>query len=363
MADGIFWNHNEVNAPDAVNMIKAGDHAIRWRDIRVGHIDTGLTRHSIFGDWEGANLSENRIIRLDEGRNFCEPDRPPIDPFANNLFGGHGTRTSSVLAADDSSRLVGIAPAVPVVPYRVADATVLYSRTDRTNVARAIRHAVEQAGCPVISISMGFPQLDAFDSRPMGEAVDFAYESGVIVVAAAGQVIDSVSYPGKFWRSIGVGGVKPDRAIYALYARWMLDRVDVWAPSQPIPRANMVRDGNDNLVEEAPMTHGHGTSYGTVHVSAAAAMWLLHRGAEIDRKYDQPWKRIEAFRYLLNNTGQDVVDDEIPEIDHEEGGVILESELEPITTRILDIKALLDADLPEIGNDMKKTIRAEDEIF
>jgi subtilisin family serine protease len=47
---------------------------------------------------------------------------------------------------------------------------------------------------------------------------------------------------------------------------------------------------------------GSGTSYATVHVAAAAAMWLVKHRARLDAAYPEPWQRVEAFRRLLRDT-------------------------------------------------------------
>ena len=50
-------------------------------------------------------------------------------------------------------------------------------------------------------------------------AFDCAYMAGVIVCAAGGQYTDTVTYPGRYFRTIGVGGVQPkDRKIPAAHA-------------------------------------------------------------------------------------------------------------------------------------------------
>ena len=48
---------------------------------------------------------------------------------------------------------------------------------------------------------------------------------------------------------------------------------------------------------------GDGTSYGTVHVAATAAMWLRLKAANIGAKYGAGnWRRVETFRHLLHTT-------------------------------------------------------------
>ena len=61
-------------------------------------------------------------------------------------------------------------------------------------------------------------------------------------------------------------------------------------------------------------------------------MWLVYRDDDINAKYDQPWQRVEAFRKLLKATHQDVA-----------------GKFQPVEgTGILDIKAVLEADLPDL---------------
>jgi hypothetical protein len=74
---------------------------------------------------------------------------------------------------------------------------------------------------------------------------------------------------------------------------------------------------------------GEGTSYATVHVAAAAAMWLRLHGLAIARTYREPWQRVEAFRSLVRATAQAI-----------DGN-------EPANgSGILNIAALLSTDLP-----------------
>ncbi len=113
---------------------------------------------------------------------------------------------------------MGVAPGLPTIPYRVTDTVVLRKKYPRQNIALAIRDASHLKGAEIITLSLGFPTLFPFAcQRHMGSAVDKAYEKGVIVIGAGGQGADRVSYAGKFWRAIGVGGVCADGSIYQVY--------------------------------------------------------------------------------------------------------------------------------------------------
>jgi subtilisin family serine protease len=307
MATDKSWNLKMVHAREALAKLPRRpdmDDEIDWRGVEIAHLDTGYTRHPVFGPWNGNDS---------------------------------GVLLTSVLCGNLPGTMVGVAPGLPTIPYRITNHVVIMSETTRGRMADAIRHAVEVEGCEVISISLGTPLLPG--GQPLGDAVDFAYERGIMVIAAGGQVTDRVTYPGRFERSIGVGGVMPNREVWMEYHvdefESDAEYIDVWGPADEVWRANSVfRDGQ---MVEAPYEEGDGTSYATVHVAAAAAMWLAFHGDALDDAYPEPWQRIEAFRTLIKSTSQPVAGDY------------------PVHngTGILDIEALLDADLLAVGDLVK----------
>lgn len=340
------WNLELVRARQAYDLLPrrpGTDDEVDWGEIEVAHIDTGFTQHSVFGPWSG---DASEIILADDGVNLVERGRSPEDPLDYKGQPGHGTRTASVLCGNLPGSFMGVAPGLPTIPYRAVCSVVIASKKARKRIAAAIRHAVDINACEVISMSLGFPQMSIFAQRHLGAAVDHAYENGVIVVAAGGQIIDRVTYPGKFSRSIGVGGVRHDRKVWFKYEEGMARRsIDVWGPADDVRRANSVLRHGD--VVEASYKEGDGTSYATVHVAAAAAMWLARHGEALDDAYTEPWQRVEAFRGLLQKTGREVKGDYWP--DPAKG--------------ILDIAALLKADLPAADSLEKEKRMAADEIF
>ena len=250
------WNIRLVNAREAHRMLPRKpdtDDEVDWRGVEIALLDTGYTTHPVFGPWVGGS---SPVLQVARGRNFVEAD-PAVDPLNYSGQPGHGTRVGSVLCGNLPGLMVGVAPGVPTIPYRVSNTTVLASTATRERVAAAIRDAVDSNGCEVISISMGFPLLDLFGQRELGKAVDHAYDNGVIVVGAGGQIVDKVVYPGKFFRSIGVGGVTPDWKMWFEYDRAELDFIDVWAPGDDVYRANSILvDGHVSYRDPLP---GDGT--------------------------------------------------------------------------------------------------------
>lgn len=341
------WNLEMVRAREACDLLRerrpGPDGQVDWGEIEVGHIDTGCTRHAVFGPWQG---DRSGILLVEDGLNLLERGELPFDPLNYEGNPAHGTRTCSVLCGDLADTFVGIAPGVPTIPYRAVRSVVVSSKKSRKRVAKAIYHAVDENGVEVLSISLGFPQMSLFGQRHLGKAVDHAYRNGVIVVAAGGQVIDRVTYPGKFSRTIGVGGVSANRKAWFKYDQGSARRsIDIWGPADDVLGANSELDGGQ--VVEASYWTGKGTSYATAHVAGAAAMWLAYHGDELDNAYLEPWQRIEAFRRLIAQTGRDLKGDYWPDE----------------TKGILDIRALLKADLPAAASLEFEKRKAEDEIF
>ena len=366
------WNLEMVHARSArTKLLRAqgrseGD-PVDWGDMRAAHLDTGYTEHPGFGFRDGAKP----WLLVEEGLNLLS-DGEPIDPLDYDGNPGHGTRTCSVLCGDaaelpgeaaiDSE--IGVAPRLPVVPCRVTTSVFLKDPERQAAVAEGIRHAVRKR-CQVVSISLGSPTISK--GTGLGQAVDEAYEAGVIVVAAGGQIIDSVCYPGKFKRTIGVGGVTHDRRVWQSY-RVGADCIDVWAPAEGVLRLDSLAarggpvvppsKGEDpgssastvgSSLHSGKSGKGAGTSFATVHVAAAAAMWLLMRKNQIERLYGEPWQRVEAFRWLLRHEARSLIYWE----QREQHGRPLGNR-----TGVLEMGTLMAARLPRSDQLQMKTIDA-----
>jgi subtilisin family serine protease len=340
------WNLSMVRAREALAMLPRrpdSDDMIDWRGVEIAQIDTGYTEHNVFGPW---NEGKSPALRVSDGVNFVEPGNLPFDSLDYEGVQGHGTRILSVLCGNLAGSMVGVAPGVPTIPYRSIRHVVIASKEARKRIAAAIRHASDVNYAEVISMSLGFPQMSLFAQRHLGEAVDHAYDRGIIVVAAGGQIVDRVTYPGKFSRTIGAGGVSPDGSVWFRYDKSMAKRsIDIWAPANPIYRANSVLE--NGRVVQGKYGVGDGTSYATVHVAAAAAMWLAFHDEEIENRYALPWQRVEAFRSLIRSTSRPIKGTYWP--DRKRG--------------ILDIEALLRAQLPAPSKLVYEKRKAADEVF
>lgn len=335
--DGWDWHLKETRLVEAWALLGGPDH-IDWKHVRVGQLDTGFRPIPALG-FATPDSERSDFVLTDLDRNFLPSDfnYDPLqgrgnpfasefsakDPLLGGPFDGHGTRTGSVLAGYDPSATppyYGAAPRVPYIPVRISD-TVIINHAQEA-LALGIEHLV-RSGCGVLTLSMGMA-LVLIDER-VRKAIDYAYEQGVIFVCAAGNIWDPVVAPARLNRTIAVGGSTP------AHTPWngssFGPEVNISAPAWPVRRATVDRKGRPSY------GLGDGTSFATPAVAATAAIWLLHRGAEIDATYPRKWQRVEAFRTVLEATAQPGVD--WPARQYGKG--------------ILDAEAVLKAALPPVG--------------
>jgi|GEM_PF-2394124 len=120
------------------------------------------------------------------------------DAFANDDQ-GHGTHIAATLAAQDGA--ASVAPGASVVPVKVLDNQNLGTEV---GLAEGIRFAVD-SGAQVINMSLSFAP-GYFPSRLMQDAIEYASDNGVVLIAAAGNHgASNVTYPAAFRDVIAVG--------------------------------------------------------------------------------------------------------------------------------------------------------------
>ena len=133
----------------------------------------------------GADMGHPDLqANLIAGRDFVGKDNDPQDE------NGHGTHVSGIVAAvtNNGIGVAGTAPDAKVLVVRALDADGSGSTDD---IAAAIRYATDN-GAHVINLSLGVMSgldkiaeiIGALDA--VNEAIDYAWENGVVIVAAAG---------------------------------------------------------------------------------------------------------------------------------------------------------------------------------
>jgi hypothetical protein len=278
------------------------------RRIRIAHFDTGYDP-----DHVTVPKHLNKVLQ----RNFVDADRPD-DAADRGVRGklrnpGHGPATLALLAGNvlqgmsqpdqNTNDFLGGAPRAEIVPVRVANSVVLFFTSA---IAKAFDYILAPKGnprnrCDVVSMSMG-----GAASRAWTDAVNAAYEAGIVIVTAAGNNFNglptrNIVYPALYHRVIAACGVMADGRAYSHLNgimegnhgpnSKMRTALTAWTPNMPWAELGCAR-----LID----MDGAGTSSATPQIAAAAALWLQKH----DPAYDEPWKRVEAVRRALFSTAQ-----------------------------------------------------------
>ncbi|QBM28822.1 S8/S53 family peptidase [Hydrogenophaga pseudoflava] len=288
-ADARTWHLDMCRVREAW-AVAGGPYDFEWGTLCLGQVDTGYTSHPAFG------FPDQPSVRVELARDFMESPPPGDgrDPLTGGS-GGHGTASGSLINAYDMiTPCLGVAPRVPLVPTRISDCVIIDDRADEFE--SAVRYLVDEVQVGVINVSMGtFARL--LPPAPLVRALDHAYDRGVIVCCAAGNVPvpQWPAYPARLARSIAVAGVTQKARRWALSSSG--DWVDFSAPAKQVWRA-ISRRGCDYDFART----GGGTTFAAAMTSGAAALWLLRHDQTIANRYGEPWQRIEAFRLMACRT-------------------------------------------------------------
>jgi type VII secretion-associated serine protease mycosin len=142
------------------------------KGVTVGLLDSGVDA-KLPELSQGVVPGANYVSGSGDGRTDADPSR-----------NGHGTAMATLIAANGKgSGMVGVAPAAKILPVAVDDAA---------SIAKGIRFATDH-GAKVINISQGSP----YDKCPadLQNAVSYAVEKDVVIVAAAGNSGDTNNPP------------------------------------------------------------------------------------------------------------------------------------------------------------------------
>ena len=177
------WQLQMVNAEFAWDMETYGN------EVNVAVIDTGCNPHE--------------DINLAGGYNFILNN----EDYSDNH--GHGTHVAGIISAQHNEiGIAGVAPKVNIYALKCVDP---YYSSGTDELIAAIIAAVDKFDCKVISMSLGVLRDD--EENGLYEAVKYATDNGVIIVAAAGNdgrkdyYKSRLWYPAAYEEVIGVGSV------------------------------------------------------------------------------------------------------------------------------------------------------------
>jgi thermitase len=192
--------------PQKIQADLAWDTTIGDSSILVAVIDTGI-------DYSHPDLAGNYVTL---GYNWVNGTSDPRDD------NGHGTHCAGIIAAvlNNAIGIAGLAQ-VKIMAEKGLDASGSGYEDD---LANAIFHAVDQ-GAKILSNSWGA----SFDSMLIHEAVQYAYNNGVLVIAAAGNNGNEIKfYPAAYDEVVAVTATDSSDApaSFTSYGDW----VEVAAP-------------------------------------------------------------------------------------------------------------------------------------
>ena len=204
----------------------------------IAIIDTGISTEAIPGE------------TILEGKNYFDPSLTTEDTY------GHGTAVASVIL-----EYFPQAQLVPLVSNVYDEGKIRQVSNDV--FAQMIRDAIDVYHCDIINVSAGL----ILDKTPIREAVAYAEEQGVLMVASAGNDYatngDFAYFPASYDTVFAVGSVTKDSTSVSDFSqrgKW----VDIYTCGEDVEIATL--SGNTKQSE--------GTSYSAARITAEAAKLL-----------------------------------------------------------------------------------------
>ncbi len=219
----------------------------RGKGITVAIIDTGVSKVPDLAQTEfvaGYDFVNNKVNADDDN--------------------GHGTHVAGTVAQSTNNNygVAGVAYEAKIMPLKVLAASGGGTISD---IAEAIRFAADNKA-DVINMSLG----GGGESQVMKDAIEYAYNKGVVIVAAAGnENRDSASYPARYARVISVAAIdaQGEKAEFSNYGAG----IDISAPGGG--NGSSIWQETIDPRTNAPIVVGlQGTSMAAPHVAGVVAL-------------------------------------------------------------------------------------------
>lgn len=211
------------------------DHSGTDKPVTIAVIDTGFSSEAI---------PKESVL---EGKNYLNSELGTEDTY------GHGTAIASVILS-----ICPEAKLVPLVSNAFDNGNM--TQVDNDVLAQMIRDAVDVYDCNILNISAGI----ILDKDSICDAIQYAEESGVLVVASAGNDYADYNtikyYPAAYETVLAVGSInKSATAIsdFSQRGKW----VDIYVCGEDVTISTL--SGNSRTSD--------GTSYSAAKITAHAA--------------------------------------------------------------------------------------------
>ena len=240
--------------------------AAERESVRVAVIDTGISSAAISGE------------SLEEGANYILPEESTEDRL------GHGTAVASLIVGSENAGVSGVCPEAVVVPlvFCTSDQRGKEIRGNEDMIASMIVDAIDIYNCDIINISA----CSRLTSAIMDDAVAYAEEKGVLIVAAAGNDSDSSPrYPAQYETVLSIGAANEELTEVARFCN-ISSAMDVVAPGVNLSVAAV--DGT--------ATTQSGTSFSCAYITGLAARLMTN----------YPDLSVAQIRQIIRSSARDI---------------------------------------------------------
>lgn len=243
------------------------------KGITAAILDSGLSLHPDL---------RKRVIGF---RDFLHEKTDCYDDY------GHGTHVAGILGGNGTlseGKYSGLAPGCSLLPVKILDGK---GNGNCREVIRALEWVIrnkERYGIRIVNISVGSAEQGG-ENEPLVRAVEAAWDAGLVVVAAAGNMgpkKGSITSPGSSKKVITVGSSDDEESekrlpgIHFGYSGRGPTASCIVKPEILAPGSGIVSCNSCFLSGKSPYTVKSGTSMATPVVSGAVAL-LLERYPEL----------------------------------------------------------------------------------
>ncbi len=281
------WALGKIHAAEAWDISRGS------REVLVAVIDTGVdynhpdlqgnlwTNEAEQKGLPGIDDDKNGYVDDIRGYNFAAGTSDPIDDH------GHGTAVTGVIAAmgNNETDIAGVCWTARIMPLKVLTAAGNGTAAD---AVPAIYYAVAN-GADIISGSWGGTEA----SSALRDAIAYAVQEGVVIVAAAGNSASNTAYyPAAYPEVIAVAATESNdnRWYLSNYGDW----VDIAAPGRDIVSLRATLPGQTPHPGTAVRLSG--TSLAAPHVTGTCVLLLAVN----------PYLRGDELQQILRATGDPI---------------------------------------------------------
>lgn len=201
----IYWTNfldtkNPKEQEWASKVLDTKNISLDGRGVQVAVLDSGIRQHSQFN---GANIEILDITGQNDPLDFC----------------GHGTAVAGIIVGQKGNDFKGIAPAVNLKSYKIADES---GTTNNNYIIDALDSILEynrqnpNARISIINISYGLEQ----DNYELKNKLAEAYSSGITIISATGNDgVQGLLYPAAYNFVFAAGSMDKNKQVSA-FSNW-----------------------------------------------------------------------------------------------------------------------------------------------